>query len=262
MAQQSLGGETTMKTEPLRIVNEHVRFPRVSLVDPAPSVYLHIAAEVDKRPPFLWNSAKKKRLIADCKRWCERLEQEPGVVSAVVFDALLIAPGRGRFIEKRRDQAHVARFDLAVLIETEGAEVARRIQTSAAYSEMEQAIRRAASYTHAIAATNVKRIDAVDHDRPGVFLFNYFFADSTEQNLAVWEYTAGWFQKETGLDNSTVLLPTDAQASQYNIINHCRWDKLVDVLPSLIFKRTFRTYVLANFEANDVAAMPILYRVA
>ena len=35
-----------------------------------------------------------------------------------------------------------------------------------------------------------------------------------------------------------------------------------DVLPSLVFKRTFRTYVLANFEANRVAAMPILYRMA
>ena len=35
-----------------------------------------------------------------------------------------------------------------------------------------------------------------------------------------------------------------------------------DVLPSMIFKRTFRTFVLANFEANDVAAMPILYRLA
>lgn len=251
-----------MESEPLRIVNEHVQFPRVSLVDPAPSVYLHIAAEVDGRPPFLWNSAEKKRLIADCKRWCERLEREPGVVSAVVFDALLIAPGRGRFIEKRRDQVHVARFDLAVLIETEDAEVAQRIEESAAYREMEQAIRRVASYTHVITATNVKCIDAVDHGRPGVFLFNYFFADNTERNLAVWEYTAGWFQQETGLDNSTVLLPTEAQDSRYNIINHCRWDKLTDVLPSLIFKRTFRTYVLANFEANDVAAMPILYRMA
>jgi hypothetical protein len=33
-----------------------------------------------------------------------------------------------------------------------------------------------------------------------------------------------------------------------------------DVVPSLILKRTFRSYVLANFEANKVAAMPILSR--
>jgi hypothetical protein len=45
-------------------------------------------------------------------------------------------------------------------------------------------------------------------------------------------------------------------------MNHCRWDRLRDLMPSLIFKRSFRTYVLANFAANRVAAMPILYRMA
>jgi hypothetical protein len=59
-----------------------------------------------------------------------------------------------------------------------------------------------------------------------------------------------------------VLLPSGGERSNYNIINHCRWDRLRDVVPSPIFKRTFRTYVLANFEANRVAAMPILYRMA
>jgi len=78
----------------------------------------------------------------------------------------------------------------------------------------------------------------------------------------VWEYTAGWFGQETGLDNSTVLLPRDGERSEYNIMNHYRWDRLLDVMPSLLFKRSFRDYVLANFEANNVAAMPILYRMA
>ena len=39
------------------------------------------------------------------------------------------------------------------------------------------------------------------------FLFNYFYADDSEQNIKVWDYTAGWFQYQTGLDNSTVILP-------------------------------------------------------
>jgi hypothetical protein len=127
---------------------------------------------------------------------------------------------------------------------------------------MEKAIQAAASYVHTIEATNVRRIGPVDHSRQGVFLFNYFFADDVEQNLGIWKYTAGWFQSETGLDNSTVLLPVDAGRSRYSIINHCRWDRLSDILPSLIFKRSFHTYVLDNFEANQVAALPILYRLA
>jgi hypothetical protein len=113
-----------------------------------------------------------------------------------------------------------------------------------------------------VTATNPKSMGPVDHERQGVFLFNYFFADDTAQNLAVWEYTAGWFGQETGLDNSTVLLPRDGERSEYNIMNHCRWDRLRDVMPSLLFKRSFRDYVLANFESNNVAAMPILYRMA
>jgi hypothetical protein len=76
------------------------------------------------------------------------------------------------------------------------------------------------------------------------------------------DYTAGWFEVETDLHNSTVLLPDDAATSQYSIINHCRWDRLRDVLPAMLLKKTFHSYVLDNFAANNVAAMPILYRLA
>ena len=249
-----------MTRKSLTVANESVQFPKATLVEPAPSGYIHIAAEVDRRPPFLPNSRKERELIAKCKELCRQLEPDPSVVSAVVFDALIIPPGRGEFIKERPDKVHVARFDLAVLIETTSPETADDVKASPLYADLERAIREAATFTHVITATNVKRIGPVDHNRQGIFLFNYFFADDTAQNLAVWEYTAGWFVQETGLDNSTVLLPREGERSNYNIINHCRWDRLRDVLPSLIFKKTFRTYVLANFEANRVAAMPILYR--
>jgi hypothetical protein len=78
----------------------------------------------------------------------------------------------------------------------------------------------------------------VDHRRQGVFLFNYFFADRTDLNLAAWQYTAGWFPDQTGLDNSTVLLPDATSEPRYRLVNHARWDRLLDVLPSLIFKRS------------------------
>jgi len=37
----------------LRIVNEHLRFPRVSLIERSSSHFVHIAAEIDRRLPFL-----------------------------------------------------------------------------------------------------------------------------------------------------------------------------------------------------------------
>lgn len=254
--------ESFMQTKLMKEKDEGTRFPRVKLAEPLPSGFVHVAAEVDARPPFLPNSRKKRQLLARCKEWCRQLEDEPEVLDAVVFDALVATPGRGEFLKKRPGKVHVARFDLAVLIETITPEAADALKASPAYADMERTIREAASFTHVVTATNPKSMGPVDHARQGVFLFNYFFADDTAENLAVWEYTAGWFQQETGLDNSTVLLPRDGERSEYNIMNHCRWDRLRDVMPSLLFKRSFRSYVLANFEASNVAAIPILYRMA
>jgi hypothetical protein len=250
----------------LRIVNAELRFPRVDLIEPSASRFIHIAAEIEARPPFLPDSTAKKQVLAKAKDTCTRLAREPGVKDAAVFTAILIPPGLGEYAKQRSEQQggklHIAHFDLAVLIECDTAETVQRIQRHPAYEAMQRAIAQAASYVHAITATNPRRMGPVDHTRPGVFLFNHFAADNLAQNLAVWDYTAGWFEVETGLDNSTVLLPDDAGKSQYSIINHCRWDRMLDVLPSLMFKKTFHSYVLDNFAANNVAAMPILYRLA
>jgi hypothetical protein len=81
-------------------------------------------------------------------------------------------------------------------------------------------------------------------------------------NLQVWNYTAGWFQDQTGLDNSTVLLPDEANQVPYTIINHCRWDGLRNILPALLFNRSFKPFVLNNFEQNNTAAIPVLYKLA
>ena len=57
-------------------------------------------------------------------------------------------------------------------------------------------------------------------------------------------------QAETGLDNSTLILPDEdsragsgahagsSMTTQHSVINHCRWDRLSSVLPALIFKVT------------------------
>lgn len=112
-------------------------------------------------------------------------------------------------------------------------------------------------------ARNVRRIGDVDKTRAGTFLFNYFVGDDPAVVLELWDYLAGWYEIETGMDNSTLLAPIDAQQSDYVIVNHARWDAhpLRLVLRQLS-KRSFRSYMLANLEANHVGAMPVLYRLA
>jgi hypothetical protein len=255
-------GPTNDRDSGLRTLSSRQSVPRVRLVKPADSGFILIAAEVDRRPPFLGASLLKRRLIDDCKR-SNNLDEVVGVLSAVVFRAILVPPGgKSPYILRRRQPFHRARFDVAILIETDSVARAEEISEHPVYCELERRIRGVASHTYATTAANVKRIGPVDHSRNGVFLFNYFIADRCSQNLAVWEYSAGWFQQETGLDNSTVLQPRRGDESEYTLINHCRWDHLRNVLPSLIFKRSFHDYVLAHFDANDTAPMPILYGLA
>jgi hypothetical protein len=52
-------------------------------------------------------------------------------------------------------------------------------------------------------------------------------------------------------------------ASDYVMINHARWDAPpLWVFLEQLLKPSFRRFVLANLAANQVIAMPVLYRVA
>jgi hypothetical protein len=248
----------------LHVVGPEGRFPTVTLEAPSGSGFAVLALEMDRRSPLalgFWRESRAKReVLRRLKREAALLAEEGGVVDASLFKALLAPPGRGRFL-KRRPEVPVARFDLVLLVETETPEHARRLLASSAWERVASVghvARRALAFT----ATNVRRMGPVDHGRPGVFPFNWFYADDVDQNLAVWEHTAGWFETETDLHNSTLLLPDPAHQVPYTVVNHCRWDRLADVLSALILERGFRGFVLASFEANNTAAMPILYRLA
>ncbi|MEQ9090130.1 MAG: hypothetical protein RIE52_03525 [Balneola sp.] len=247
----------------ISIAHPELKFDKVSLVEPSGHHFLLLAAEVDRSalPFFLFTSSKKKELLHFSKSVCHELELINGVISAVVFKAGLIPPGRGKLLEER-PEVHIAKYDVVVLIEMENESIANNIRDNELYKDLENKISEAATHTLFLSASNVKKINSVDHNRQGVFLFNFFYADDVHQNIGIWEYTAGWFQQETGLDNSTVLLPENPGESDYKIINHCRWDSYSNILPSLIFKKTFKTYVLDNFYGNNVAAIPILYKLA
>jgi len=220
----------TQQDNVLQIVGPKDQFPEVTLIDPVPSGYLLLAIEVDHRPPvgFFIPSGRKKYLLD----------------------------------RKKRPEVEVARFDVVMLVEFESIEQAQDYRDTPEWAALLADIEEKSHSVVSIAASNTRRIGPVDHDANGVFLFNYFYADSLDLNLKVWNYTAGWFQDQTGLDNSTVLLPQDTADVPYTIINHCRWDRLRDILPALLFNRSFRPFVLDNFEQNNTAAMPILYQLA
>jgi hypothetical protein len=235
------------------------RFPEARLIEPTTSGYLLVAAEVDRRPMFLPNSRAKRRLLRHVKDLLAGLREDDRVLEANAFDGLLAPPGRGELL-KHRPWVPIARFDLAVLVETTSPATVTDLERQAPWQELVRTVQAAGRHSYHLRGHNVRRMGPVDHHRQGVFLFNYFYADRTDLNLAAWQYTAGWFRDQTGLDNSTVLAPDATSEPRYRLVNHARWDRLRDVLPSLVFKRSFHTYVLEHFRVNGVAAMPVLYR--
>ena len=249
----------------MKIVNEHIQFPEIEYEAPNTTGYIHLAAEIERTLPIKPNSKAKKELIARARQLCSRLSELEEVVSAHVLDAFVIPPGNkpGRkILEKKNPDIHIPAYDLVVQIETTSVETAKTLQENSIYKELFDLLKQAARYFHSFVAKNVKKIGEVDKNRPGIFLYNYFFADDLDVVLPVWEYTGRWFANKTGLDNSTLLMPVEDEPCEYAVINHCRWDGPIDIIPHLIFRPSLRPYVLDNFTANDIVAIPILYKLA
>src|SRR5205814_10310855 len=161
---------------------------RARLVGPARSGYVRLAWEVDSHRAYLGASRNRRHLIEDCTGWCARITRDPGVLEAAAFQAILIPPfGDTTFLRQRRNEFHRARFDLALLIETDSVERAEGLRRSPHFRSLETHVRGAAGHVYTVTASNAKRIGAVDHTRDGVFPFSYFYADSPAQNLAAWE---------------------------------------------------------------------------
>lgn len=260
--------EPTME---LRIVNPDPEYKPVKLIEPTRLGYIHLAAEVSPLPippqrlPFVPGGRAKTELLGTLNALADRLEQLDTVEKATVFDAVAIPPTSrfSSYLKERADSIHPASFDVVVLIETASPEAARQVQQTPDYRALLDALESEAKDMHIIVGRNARRIGDVDKTRDGLFLFNYFVADDADVALKLWDYLAGWFEAETGLDNSTLLVPLENEESDYLAINHARWEV---GLPRFLFrqlsKKSFRDYVLANMEANRVGAMPILYRLA
>jgi len=262
----------------MKIVNGHLAHSiraQGMLLDGNDYGYIHLAAEVEHPRLFGKTSAEKQGLLDELKACAKHLLETHAseVQRADVFNAFIIPPGskEGRkVLAKGHYDIHVAEFDIVVLVECISPEAAVRVRETEAFGAMKRILDGAAKFVHCITARNTKRINEVSKDTDAVFLFNYFFsADVAEKGSkgieilqSVWEYTAGWWTAKANLDNSTPLLPLEGQQSQYNWINHCRWDKGIDVFPHLIFRPSLDKFVLKNFTANDIMAMPILYHLA
>lgn len=239
----------------MKLVNDQLAV-KARTLPPTGDGFLMLAAEVGTwRGPF---ASPPARLTAQLKALVPGLDA-PEVREANVFRAVLRPPGEGNEVLAARG-IRPARFDVVVLIRTESVQAARDLRNNAAYQEIARTLGAAARRTHEIVTDNAGLLGDVDHTQNHCYLFNYFYADDRETLLKVWEYTAGWFQANTALPNSALMRPVDGEPADYGLVNHASWPNWRTFLPSLIFRPTYRNFVLANFKANAVAAQPTIYR--
>lgn len=245
----------------LTIVNPDPRYRRAELIEPPPGGYLLLAAEVAApvgRTPLRRRSPRKAALLAQLKALAPALEQLPEVTKVTVYRSALVPPLSA---DARRMAARPAQYDVVVLVETTTPDAAAAVACRPELGRLREEMTAGARSVYVTRARCVRRIGDVDKTRPGLFLFNYFVAEDREVALELWDYLAGWYAAETGLDNSTLLSPVDD--SDYTCINHARWDISLPAFAVRQFgKRSFFRYVLANMHANGTAAMPVLYRLA
>jgi hypothetical protein len=235
--------------------------PRAPLQPPRDAGYLLVAAQVERRAPFLPSGRRKRALIDSMSRQLADLARVNTVTYADLFVARLVAPGEGDELLRRR-AIRPARFDLVALVQTVDPASALDLRDNPSYKQLRSELGTAALDVYEVAARNVRRIADVEHQRSSVFLFNYFYADDPQRLIPVWEYTAGWFVERTTLPDSEVMAPLDGERTEYGIINHASWPHWRTFLPQLILLPSFRRFVLGTFAANNVAAQPILYRLA
>lgn len=226
---------------------------RVSLVEPSSAGFVVLGISTGTwKTPFPPRRAEHRQAMVRLAARAAALRGTPGVREATVFAAVLRPPG-----QPKAGEGPAAAYDVVLLVVTDSPAVARDIADAIA-AEAPAAV---VPDRLVLAGSNVRSMGRVSPQPGGVFLFNFFTGPTMQATLEAWQYTAGWFEQETRLDNSTVILPDAQSHSPFPIINHCRWNSMRQVLPPLMFKRSFRSFVLAAFSEAGVVPHPILYRV-
>jgi hypothetical protein len=250
----------------LQIVNPDPRYSKAKLIEPTTLGYIYMAAALQPGPiPLVLPSARRSKLLMELKDLVRELERLDDVVNVTVFRAIVMPPTArfSSYLKEREASLHIANFDVFVLIQTTSPMTTREVQTTPAYSILEEIMLSKAEYLHIIAAHNARRIGDVDITRQGLFLFNHFTADDPDVILQLWEHLASWYAVETGLDNSIAMVPLDGEKSDYAIINWARWDASpLQHFWHQLSRRSFWSYVTANLEANRAGSMPIYCRLA
>ena len=220
------------------------RYPPPPFPEPLQGEYLYAGWTVDppRHGPIVGRSARRDRVLDQCRALVREVRTLDGVVDATVFEAVLIPPLEA-----------VPRFDITLLLRATNPEVLAQVRGSRPW--------RRVNADFVMTARNTRRIGDTDRTRSASFLFNHFTADDPAAAVTVWEALAGWYTAKTGVDNSTLLQPTGE--GPYTLVNYVRLPHgPTRFLLAQLTRPSFHTFVRRTLRDNGMAALPVLCRPA
>ncbi|MDN5917347.1 MAG: hypothetical protein L0I76_19995 [Pseudonocardia sp.] len=215
-------------------------YGRPSFEEPTTDHFLYAGWCVDPptRLPIVRRSDKREQLIDRCRTYAAATESQEGVVSATVYQTEIIPPLPG-----------TPRYDVLTLIRTRTPDRLAGVQTDLRDLEPDSVM----------PARNIRRIADTDSTRSATFLFNHFTAQDPSTALEAFDQVAGWFPDSLGVDNTTLLQPTDQAASPYVFVNYVRVPHGArGFLLAMLTRPSFHTHVRRVLREHDMAALPLL----
>jgi hypothetical protein len=220
------------------------RYPPPSFSEPLPGEYHYAGWTVDPpaHTPIVRRSARRNRVLDQCRALARDAKTIDGVADATVFEAVLIPPLKG-----------IPRFDITLLLRATTPEVLAQVRSLRPWQQV--------NADFVMTARNTRRIGDTQRTRSASFLFNHFTADDDAGAVRVWEELAGWYTAKVGVDNSTLLQPTGEEP--YALVNYVRLPHgATRFLLAQLSRPSFHTYVRRTLRDNGMVALPILCKPA
>lgn len=219
------------------------RYPPPPFDEPIPHRFVYAGWSVDPpRLPRVGRSTRRQEVLDRLGELAAECEQDPSIAGVAVYETRLIAPIPG-----------APRLDVLVL---------GRATDDAAAARLADAVR-AHDPQLLMRARNTRHFGDTDGPGTGTFLFNQFTAPDATTAVPVWELAGGWFVREMGVDNSTLLQPDPevTQEAPYPLVNYVQTPcGPGGFLRRMLTRPSFHTYVRRQLREHDMEGYPLLAR--
>ena len=242
------------------LMHPNARYAQVPLVEPATHGFFLMAIQTG-RPTFPVRPIANSDWLRGLKEITAPSFDSGLVTSARLYQAVGRPPLKGLpALPHQVDLLRRAQADVVLLLETPSRTALEIVVESPWLGAIRRWVSKGTRLVHEI-PTYVARQVGIDPIPPrSLSLFNFFAAEDDATFLTVWEYLADWYRVEMGLDHAYLLM-SDGRPSDYAGVTYATWGGTVaQFIAKQLTKSTFRSYVLANLRAHEVAIMPTLFR--